>query len=65
LPADNGLSAGSVTNIVNDWRAEMGFPTADALRELGITLRRLGITPPQCALGFRIIFAFLNTYDAC
>jgi hypothetical protein len=54
IAADNGLSAGSVTNIVNDFRAALGFPTADALRELGITLRRLGITPAQCASGFRI-----------
>jgi cell division protein FtsB len=53
IAADNGISAGSVTNIVNDYRAALGFPTADALRELGVTLRRVGITPAQCALGFR------------
>lgn len=54
IAADYGLSAGSVTNIVNDWRAAVGLPTADALRELGITLKRLGITPAECALGSRI-----------
>ncbi|MGC1928448.1 MAG: hypothetical protein WA667_05690 [Candidatus Nitrosopolaris sp.] len=54
IAVDNGLSAGSVTNIVNEWRAALGFHTADALRELAVTLRRVGITAAQCALGFRI-----------
>lgn len=54
IAADNGISAGSVTNIVNEWKAALGFPTADALRELGVTLRRVGITAAQSALGFRI-----------
>jgi hypothetical protein len=53
IAVDNGLGAGSVTNIVNEWRAALRFPTADALRELAVTLRRLGITAAQCALGFR------------
>ena len=44
IAVDNGLSAGSVTNIVNQWRAALGFPTADALRELAVTLRKVGIT---------------------
>jgi hypothetical protein len=50
---DNGLSAGTVTNIVNEWKAALGFARADEIRELGIMLRRVGITPAQCALGFR------------
>lgn len=33
----------------------MGFHLVDALRELAITLRRIGITPAQCALGFRVV----------
>jgi hypothetical protein len=53
IAVDYGLAAGSVTNIVNEWRAALGFPTADALRELAVTLRRIGITAAQCALGFR------------
>jgi hypothetical protein len=32
----------------------LGFPTADASRELGVTFRRAGITAAECALGFRI-----------
>jgi len=53
IAVDNGLSAGSVTNIVNEWRVDLGLPSANALRELGVTLKRVGITPAQCALGFR------------
>jgi hypothetical protein len=47
------LQARSVTNIVNEWRVDLGLPSANALRELGVTLKRVGITPAQCALGFR------------
>lgn len=54
IAVDNGISAGSVTNIVNEWRAALGFPTADALRELGVTLRKVGISAAECALGSRI-----------
>jgi hypothetical protein len=60
IAVDNGLSAGSVTNIVNEWRAALGFPIADALRELAVTLRRIGITAAQCALGFRIATLMLR-----
>jgi hypothetical protein len=53
IAADNGLSAGTVTNIVNEWRAALGHARADEIREFGIILRRVGITPAQSALGFR------------
>ena len=32
IAVDNGLSAGAVTNIVNEWRQALGFHLADALR---------------------------------
>jgi hypothetical protein len=60
IAVDNGLGAGSVTNIVNEWRAALGFPEADELRELAVTLRRVGITAAQCALGFRIATLMLK-----
>jgi hypothetical protein len=53
IASDNGLSAGAVTNIVNEWRLALGFSTAEGLRELAVTLKKIGITPAQCALGFR------------
>ena len=54
IAADNGISAGVATMIVNEWRTAVGFAKADELRELGTMLRRVGITPSQCALGFRV-----------
>jgi hypothetical protein len=60
IAVDNGLGAGSVTNIVSEWIAALGFPRADALRELSVTLRRVGITAAQCALGFRIATLMLR-----
>ena len=54
IAVDNGLSAGAVTNIVNEWRQALGFHLADALRDLAVVLKRVGITPAQCALGFRV-----------
>ena len=60
IAVDSGIGAGSVTNIVNEWRATLGFPTADTLRELAVTLRRLGISAAQCALGSRIATLMLR-----
>jgi hypothetical protein len=53
IAANNGLSAGAVTNVVNEWRRGLGATVIDDLRELGVTFRKAGITPAQCALGFR------------
>ena len=44
IAGDNGLSAGVVTNIVNEWRNALGFSPADDLRELAVTLKKIGIT---------------------
>jgi DNA-binding transcriptional MerR regulator len=51
---DNGVSSGAVSNIVKEWRDALAVSDAGALRELGIMLRKLGITAPQCAIGFRL-----------
>jgi hypothetical protein len=49
-----GLSAGAVTNIINQWRRGLSYPLADDLRELAVTFKKIGITATQCALGFRL-----------
>jgi hypothetical protein len=54
IASDNPLSAGAVSNIINEWRNALTYPNADALRELGIMLRKSGITAYQCATGFRL-----------
>ncbi|HYV52220.1 MAG TPA: hypothetical protein VE971_02905 [Candidatus Eisenbacteria bacterium] len=50
---DNVVSFGAVSNIVNEWRHALAVSDGDALRELGM-FRKLGITAPQCAVGFRL-----------
>jgi hypothetical protein len=54
IAAENGLSTGAVTNIVNEWKRNLGNAVPDELRELATTLKKVGITASQCALGFRI-----------
>jgi hypothetical protein len=51
---DCGISAGAVTNIVNEWRTALGLPAADAFRDLAVTLNKIGINPAQCAIGLRV-----------
>ena len=52
---ENGLSAGTVSNIIKEWREEIGNLAGDEVREFGVILRKTDITPLQCARGFRII----------
>jgi hypothetical protein len=37
ITAENGLSSGAFTNIVNEWRHCMGFAAPDELREMTVT----------------------------
>jgi hypothetical protein len=54
IARDHSLSAGSVSNIISERRNALTVPIADALRGLGIILRKSGITASECALGFRL-----------
>ncbi len=49
-----GTSQGTVSNIVARMRNSLGKSNADSMRELAQELRRLDITPDNCAIGFRI-----------
>ena len=60
IAAQNGLSSGAVTNIVNEWRYTLGLAAADELRELAVTMKKVGITASQCALGSRIATSMLR-----
>ena len=53
IAQDNNISTGAVSNITNDWSIALGKPEADALRELAKSLNIIGLTPAQCAIGFR------------
>jgi hypothetical protein len=49
------LAADTITNIVRDWRCELGYPAADALQQLATDLKKLGISTTHCAIGFRTV----------
>lgn len=48
------ISTGAVTNIVNDWRNNLGNLVADDLRELSLSLKKAQMSPIECASGLRI-----------
>jgi len=49
-----GLSNGAVTSIVDDWRRSAGLELATLIRDIGVTLRKLGMSAAQCATGLRV-----------
>jgi hypothetical protein len=55
-----GISSGAVTNFVSEWRFNLGFAVADEMRELAVTMKKVGITAAQCALGFHAASAMLR-----
>ena len=50
----SGVSEGTVSNIIAEWTQKLGEGDAEAIRELGINMKRLGIDADQCAEGLRI-----------
>jgi hypothetical protein len=48
------ISTGSVSNIIEQWQNRIGVFDANNLRELGLALKKAGITPVQCVDGLRI-----------
>jgi hypothetical protein len=55
IAIESGLSTGTVSNVIRDWREEIGSMKADEVREFGVILRKTGMTPLQCAKGFRML----------
>jgi len=52
------VSTGSATNIFDEWRNSTGPELADILRELSMAMRRLGMSPTECATGMRMVNLF-------
>ncbi len=48
------ISTGSVSNIIQQWQNKIGLFDANDLRELGVALKKAGISPLQCVDGLRI-----------
>ena len=55
IARDNNISTGAVSNVVNEWTNTLGKYEAYALRELAKSLKIAGLSPAQCAIGFRIM----------
>jgi ribosomal protein S10 len=55
IAQEYGLSEGSVSGIIADWRMKVGSDLADQLRELAIALRKRSLRPVECATALRIV----------
>jgi hypothetical protein len=55
IAVECNISAGAVSNIVYEWRNSIGLHLAPVIRDLAVTLRRLGMSPAQCASGLRTL----------
>lgn len=51
---DCSISPGAVSSIVDDWRRSTGLQLAILIRDIGMTLRKLAMSPAQCAVGLRV-----------
>lgn len=79
IASESGQSGGAVTNIISNWKQGLGIAAAVELRELAVTLKKIGITAVQCAVGFRVATMMnrlgveedsfesfmVDTYDRC
>src|SRR5918995_4917394 len=54
IASEFNISTGSVSNIIEQWQNKIGVFEANNLRELGLALKKAGISPIQCANGLRI-----------
>jgi hypothetical protein len=54
IASEFNTSTGSVSNIIEQWQNSIGVFDANNLRELGLALKKAGISPIQCANGLRI-----------
>ena len=54
IASEFNISAGSVSNIIEQWQNMIGVYDANNLRELGLALKKARITPGKCADGLRI-----------
>ena len=54
ISSECGISTGAVSSIVDAWKRSTGLEVASLIRDIGVTLRSLGISPSQCATGLRI-----------
>ena len=54
IASEFNISTGSVSNTIEQWQNRIGVFDANNLRELGLALKKAGMSPLQCADGLRI-----------
>ena len=54
IASEFNISTGSVSNIIEQWQNRIGVFDANNLRELGLALKKAGISPVQCVNSLRI-----------
>jgi hypothetical protein len=54
IASEYNISTGSVSNIIEQWQNRIGLFDANNLRELGLGLKKAGMSPIQCVNGLRI-----------
>jgi hypothetical protein len=60
IVTNNGLSSVAVTSIVSESRQALGSTTAVELRESATNLKRVALSPAQCAVGVRVAMAMVK-----
>jgi len=53
IAVQTGLSGGTVSNIIREWRDRLGNYEVEEMREFSVMCRKAGITPSQCVPAFR------------
>ncbi len=54
IASEFNVSTCTVSNIIEQWENMIGVYDAQNLRELGLTLKKAGLTPSKCVDGLRI-----------
>ena len=49
-----GISTGTVSNIIKDWKLRIGIPNVEELRDFAILVKKSDISIEQCAEGYRM-----------
>ena len=55
IAGDCELGAGTVSNIIAAWKANLDQYVVEDLRELGVNLKKSAISPAQCARGSKLV----------
>jgi hypothetical protein len=55
IASEYNMSTGTVSNIIAQWKNMIGSYDAASLRELGLGLKKIQISPVECITGLRIL----------